>query len=67
MPFFVANEPSFINKMGRNEVTRQPVKPDNVILVDTPDWKCEDLATDNPIFGGGSNNEVHRLAIDPRW
>jgi len=38
-----------------------------VILVDTPDWRWEDLATDNPIFGGGSNKEVLRLAIVPRW
>ena len=54
--------------MGRNELTRQPVKPDNVIVVDTPDWRWKDLATTGgPIFGGGSNNEVLRLAIVPRW
>ena len=26
-----------------------------MILVDTPDWRWEDLATDNPIFGVDQN------------
>jgi hypothetical protein len=29
-----------------------------VILVDTPDWGWEDLATDNPIFGIDTENQA---------